>query len=247
MKKIALLFFLAFFMSTCQKDSDTNPPPPPPDVKYIINGMVVDILTQKPVSGVAIYVNRTWWEGLTEHFVETGRSVTDSAGKFEIVRLLDCGHCILKVSDIPSEYQGTLYINGVRETSAGWHGIWDNFFGYEIAIDSYYKIELIPDTYAKIVKPVLEPGWEHDTLELSTENMCLPGDCFSGYFECSLSGRMTFPINDLQAWDNLAEPRYVIGKHVDISYKIKNVVVKKSGSFTVECAIGDTTAIELPL
>ncbi len=39
----------------------------------------------------------------------------------------------------------------------------------------------------------------------------------------------------------------MLGDLVHLSYTIRNGVVKKTGDFSIECILGDTTNIQLPL
>jgi hypothetical protein len=133
MKKVALLFFFGLFMSTCQKDSDNAPPPPD-----VVKGVMVDILDQKGIEGVVVYVNHIEYDGFNiKAITKIDSAVTDAEGKFEMKNVTRCGNvgCILKIESIPSGYQRGVRINGYDEDCVVSHyGYTDAIFGYHFTL-----------------------------------------------------------------------------------------------------------------
>ena len=125
-------------------------------------------------------------------------------------------------------------------------------WGCGVADEGNYKIELRPHTWARFARPALPPGWGADTLVLKTTNLFLPDcappylwdPCLVPYLPCE----RTFPLIDAGKWHALATPTALIwGNQTTVTYSVRNMVVKKTGSFMVDCAYGDTTEIYLPL
>jgi hypothetical protein len=84
-------------------------------------------------------------------------------------------------------------------------------------------------------------------LKLHIENL-IPTPGSRGWELANLSTDYEFKLKNIQKWLDLKHVRNLnLGDKLDITYSIRNGQVKKAGSFSVSCAIGDTTAVDLPL
>jgi len=251
MKKILYLLVLVFFLSSCIKDHDYEPVDY--SVQMHITGKLIDAQTQEPLPNIPLQVENT---GLDAHwnwyFVAVARDITHSDGTFRMDFKLDgplhLENVHLKIDSILPDYQRGARINGE----------YNNVFckiegaGYPIEQSEVnYTIELFRPAKAYFVKPNIPTGWEQDTLNLKVYNLvespnyygweCLDIHVYPAIFEFRLNNTQVW-VTDLKRVRNL-----FLGDKLDIEYTIKNGIVKKSGSFSKVCALGDTTAVELPL
>lgn len=244
MKNLIIMLVLAVAIGGCRKSKA--------DLDYDITGQVVNIVSGKPISNIRVVLTRTTVECLFCN-IETevlDSTVTDANGHFALDYPLKEGagsyNFKLRVA-IPPGFQFGVRMEGL-DVPLGCL-----FSGVDASKDgNFYPIALMPIPYIKIVKPVVPAGWESDTLELSSSNLCFSYDpCYFSdtyFLSCMAFDSKIFALKDVSAWRDLEYPRQLdVGNKIRFSYTIRNRTVKKSGSFEAVCAFGDTTSFVLPL
>lgn len=151
----------------------------------------------------------------------------------------------LRMDSVPPGYQPGARINGkLCRVMAKERILQEEAF---LKDNGVYLVELMPYTKARLLKPVIPEGWAQDTLVLEVKNLVEDPDN-KGWEIASLGSSFEFRMYNSYHWQNLAKVRYLnLGDQLDFTYTIKNGVVKKNGTFSVQCAMGDTTDIVLPL
>ncbi|MFN0173966.1 MAG: hypothetical protein ACKVU0_04905 [Saprospiraceae bacterium] len=251
MKKMLYLISVLFFMSTCTKHQDYEPIDY--SVQMDVRGRLINAKTREPLQNIPLHVEEASlgpkWEW---YYAAVAHDTTNSDGTFQLNFKIDYPlHLFLgnlKIDSIPPNYQ-----RGVRIDDE-----YSNIFckldgaGYRIEANNInYLLEIFPLTKAYFVKPNIPTGWEQDTLTLKVINLVeTPGELG---WEClninAYPAIFIFRLNNTQKWlTDLKKVRNLfLGDRLYIEYTIRNGTVKKSGSFSKVCAIGDTTAVELPL
>lgn len=245
MKKLAFIFALMLLAITCDKKEESA------DVDYDVSGEVVDVVTGKGIPNIGVYVEMLVAQCLNcpLYYVVKDSSVTDDNGQFEL-KYQSSGTEWIKISTIPSRYQQGARVNGALYYCIALHDFILEVVGYTINQDGEFcRIEFMPDAYVRIIKPVVPAEWEQDTLELTTKNICVFDHCDGRSCYEGISSTEAFSLNDTLTWNKIKKPHFIdLGNTVHFSYKIRNgLVIKKSGDFSVDCALGDTTDIVLPL
>lgn len=248
MKSAKLLLVLLLWISACNKDNDE--PGSVPDRTINISGQMVDAKTQTPIGNwriraEALQINSSW-----EYVYEALDYVnTTQDGRFELAFPLDydimLDYINLRLDSVPPGYQPGARINGklCRVLAKEWILREEAF----LKDNGVYLVELFPFTKARLLKPVIPAGYAQDTLVLDVENL-VEDPSNKGWELASLGSSFEFRMYNSYQWQNLAKVRYLnLGDQLDFTYTIKNGVVKKTGAFSVQCAMGDTTDIVLPL
>ena len=249
MKKILLFWGILLLFLSCHKEPKTYE-----DEPYVsaITGTVTDALSKEAIKDIPVYILYEAWDigcpwgycGL-EILDEAN---TDSLGRFRLAYSVSSAavnniSINFKTRTIPGGYQYGARINGKY-----CHTYCKEFMFHDEAIlrnGSSYNVELIPNTSAYLVKPSIPAGWEHDTIQLKIEN--LQEVDFHGAL-CGANSEFSFRINNPLGWQNIRKPRLLyLGDQIAISYTIRNGVVKKAGTFSKTCAIGEVNAIDLTI
>jgi len=238
MKKLYLLLGVLLAMGSCIQEKDP--------VYIEITGMVTNAKDNVSVEDITLSINHykfleSWWG-----YRRLDWDKTNAKGEFRLSFYQSNDFLSAKpelnIDEIPSKYQQGARINGkyykLLCLGSGYEDLEDN---------GNYLVELIPLTKAYFVQPTIPAGWENDTLMLKVSNLIL--DTNSKGVPCGTdSVDFTLRLNNQEEWLNLQKARNLhLGDVLTIKYTIKNGTVKKSGIFDKSCAIGDTTAVELPL
>ncbi|MBL7810287.1 MAG: hypothetical protein JNN28_20865 [Saprospiraceae bacterium] len=236
MKKhyLFLGFLLAIF--GCVKDDQIN-----------ISGKIVNMKDNQPVGNITIIAgyyqfSDIWWE-----YKELASDMTSTKGKFELAfeevhSGIFSSKPELHINSLGAAFQPGAKINGAfYKMLCLDHGFKD------LEDNGYYLIELIPVTKAYFIKPNIPPGWEIDTLTLNIENIVLDPQSNGDVCEFDTT-TFTLRLDNVHGWEDLQQVRNLhLGDELTVHYAISNGVLKKVGTFSKTCTIGDTTAVALAI
>lgn len=238
MKKYYLFlgFLLAVF--SCVKDDQIN-----------ISGKIVNIKDNQPVGNITIiagYYNFIdIWSGWD--YIVLASDITGTKGKFELAFKEVHGGVLSSKPELHINTLGSAFQPGAKINGKFYKMLCLNNGFKDMEDDGYYLIELIPVTKVYFLKPGIPPGWENDTLTLNIENLVL--DPHSNGDVCEFdTTTFTLRLDNLNGWEDLQKVRNLhLGDELTVHYAISNGVLKKAGTFSQTCTIGDTTAVALPI
>jgi hypothetical protein len=249
MKHLLFIVLVSYFIIGCSKsdpvDKNNN------DILIFLSGRIVDAKSQAPIQGTSIRAEQFGiaFPSGEYYYSSLSKNTTDEYGRFnlsfEASSYSTMDYINLRMDSVPDGYQLGARINGqyCRVLAKEWFRSEEAF----LVSGQEYLVELIPLTKAFFNKPIVPTGWGNDTLDLHIENL-VPSPGSLGWELANFNTQFEFKLNNTQKWLDLKKVRNLnLGDQLDIKYVIKNGQVKKSGNFSVICAIGDTTAVDLPL
>lgn len=250
MKKIIVSLIIAtLWLGACTKDSSSAPDTGRDDT---VSGQVVNTLTQEPVQGMRIsayylLIDDDW----NMQMIRPASAVTDENGRFSMQYHVQKSYNDVHLKmQIPAGFQYSgAWVNGVLSTCIEENSdIWYNNSGPLVQKGGgEYQIELLPATYARIVRPAFPAPWQTASLKLRSDNLSFYGGYgLSGLCGTTYADSIKFIVVSNQTWTQLAHPLPLrLGNHIQFSYELDNGREQKSGSFGVDCVWGDTTDVEL--